>query len=94
VWRARGWYWLLYTGRDRKENRRLGFARSRDGVSWQRLPMVIGGTEAWNARVLCDPTVIQEADAIRVWFGGGDVAHPAENIHGQIGAGKLVFVTP
>ncbi len=41
VWAARGYYWMLYTGRDRNEVRRLGLARSRDGVRWEKLPMVI-----------------------------------------------------
>ena len=38
VWAARGYYWMLYTGRDRNEVRRLGLARSRDGVRWEKLP--------------------------------------------------------
>ena len=37
VWASHGWYWMLYTGRDRRENRRIGLARSRDGVRWERL---------------------------------------------------------
>ena len=32
VWSAHGYYWMLYTGRDRGEMRRLGLARSRNGV--------------------------------------------------------------
>jgi predicted GH43/DUF377 family glycosyl hydrolase len=91
VWRARGWWWMLYTGRARNEVRRMGLARSRDGVRWQRTSLVISGGEAWNAKVVCDATVIPQAGRVRVWFGGGDVAHPAENIHGQIGYGELVW---
>ena len=89
VWRDRGWWWMLYTGRDRNEVRRMGLARSRDGVKWERTALVISGSQGWNAKVLCDPTVIVEPERIRVWFGGGDVAHPAENINGQIGYGEL-----
>ena len=33
--------------------------------------------------------VLVEGDTIRVWFGGGDVASPDENLHGQIGYGTL-----
>ena len=33
--------------------------------------------------------VLVEGGEIRVWFGGGDVPHPAEEIHGQIGYGVL-----
>jgi hypothetical protein len=28
-------------------------------------------------------------EGIRVWFGGGDVASPDQNLHGQIGVGIL-----
>ena len=91
VWRSHGSYWMLYTGRSRDETRRLGLAQSRDGIHWQRLPLLIQGAQGWDAKVLCDPTVLVENDVVRVWFGGGDVAHPAENIHGQIGYGELRF---
>lgn len=89
VWSARGAYWMLYTGRDRAENRRLGLARSRDGVVWEKLPAVFAGREAWNARVLCDPTVETSGGVVRVWFGGGDVPSPDEDLHGQIGLAIL-----
>jgi predicted GH43/DUF377 family glycosyl hydrolase len=89
VWQGQGWWWMLYTGRDRNEVRRMGLARSRDGVRWERTPLVIEGRQAWNGKVVCDATVVVETDRVRVWFGGGDVAHPAENIHGQIGYGEL-----
>jgi predicted GH43/DUF377 family glycosyl hydrolase len=85
VWASHGYYWMLYTGRDRNEVRRLGLARSRDGVHWEKLPMVIAGEQAWDSKVICDPTVIATGDRVAVWFGGGDVAHPDQNIDGQIG---------
>jgi predicted GH43/DUF377 family glycosyl hydrolase len=85
VWSARGFYWMLYTGRDAGESRRLGLARSTDGVLWRKLPDVFSGAEPWNQKVLCDPTVLTDGPRIRVWFGGGDLAHTDENIHGQIG---------
>jgi hypothetical protein len=34
--------------------------------------------------------VLVIGDTIMVWFGGGDVASPDENLHGQIGFGTLV----
>ncbi len=91
VWSSGGSYWMLYTGRARGERRRIGLARSRDGVQWERDPAFppIAGSEAWDREVVCDPTVEVTPDAIRVWFGGGDVARPDENLHGQIGAGWL-----
>ena len=89
VWTARGYYWMLYTGRDRGEMRRLGLARSRDGVAWEKLADVFAGDQPWDSKVVCDPTIIADGDHLRVWFGGGDVPHPAENIHGRIGVATL-----
>ncbi|HWQ55057.1 MAG TPA: hypothetical protein VN442_15325 [Bryobacteraceae bacterium] len=89
VWQAEGWWWMLYTGRDRREHRRLGLARSRDGVAWERLPGAMAGAEAWNSTVLCDPAIEVVRDGVRVWFGGGDAPSPDENLHGQIGLGML-----
>jgi hypothetical protein len=92
VWSSGGSYWMLYTGRDRGERRRLGLARSPDGVRWEREASFapVAGDQAWDRLVVCDPTVELRPDgSLRVWFGGGDVAHPAENIHGQIGMATL-----
>ena len=85
VWDANGYYWMLYTGRDHNELRRLGMARSKDGVHWEKLPYRFAGDQPWNAKVICDPSVLAGPEGLRVWFGGGDVARPDENIHGQIG---------
>ena len=89
VWVAHGYYWMLYTGRDRSEVRRLGLARSRDGIEWEKQPDVFAGGQPWDSKVLCDPSVLIEQDQVRVWFGGGDVGRPDQNIHGQIGIGSL-----
>ncbi len=92
VWRQNG-YWMLYTGRDKGEVRRMGLAYSRDGVTWRKLNgPVIEGEQSWNAKVVCDPSVLWDGSKLRVWFGGGDVAHPAERINGQIGYGELIPV--
>lgn len=91
VWASAGAWWMLYTGRDRGERRRIGLAKSTDGVHWERdlnFPL-IAGTEPWDSQVVCDPSVELTAEGIRVWFGGGDRADPAENLHGQIGVGLL-----
>ena len=89
VWQSDGFYWMLYTVRDFAENRYLRLARSTDGVRWTKLAVRYKGTEAWNSRVICDPTVVVESGRILVWFGGGDVASPDENLHGQIGFATL-----
>ncbi len=93
VWKSQDSYWMLYTGRDRAENRRLGLARSQDGVKWQRVSenAVLSGEQPWMSKVVCDPTVEVSGSQVHVWFGGGDVAQPAENLHGQIGYATLML---
>jgi predicted GH43/DUF377 family glycosyl hydrolase len=85
VWMSHGSYWMLYTGRDRANIRRLGLAHSTDGIAWVRQPGVFAGSAGWDSKVLCDPTVEVRPEGIRVWFGGGGIASPDENLHGQIG---------
>ena len=92
VWQAHGRYWMLYTGRDRKEWRRLGLAVSSDGARWERTGQVFSGASPWDEKVICDPAVLVEGRKVRVWFGGGNIAHPAENINGQIGYGELEYL--
>lgn len=91
VWSSGGWWWMLYTGSDRAEHRKIGLAKSADGVDWERdpgFPPITGG-EPWDSAVVCDPTVEVLSDSVRVWFGGGDVPSPDQNLHGQIGMGIL-----
>ena len=90
VWQSDGFYWMLFTVRNFDETRYLGLAQSTDGVKWKRLAARFTGEQAWNSKVLCDPSVVVEGDRILVWFGGGDVASPDENLHGQIGFATLV----
>jgi sucrose-6-phosphate hydrolase SacC (GH32 family) len=89
VWQSHGYYWMLFTVRDFSENRHLRLARSTDGIHWLRLPQFIRGDQPWNSKVICDPTVVVDGERILVWFGGGDVASPDENLHGQIGFATL-----
>lgn len=91
VWASHGWYWMLYTGRDRREYRRIGLARSRDGLRWERISAapLLEPRWAWASKVVCDPAVEVRPEGIRVWFGGGDTAAPAENLNGQIGLAFL-----
>jgi sucrose-6-phosphate hydrolase SacC (GH32 family) len=90
VWQSDGFYWMLVTVRNFDETRYLGLARSTDGVHWTRLPVRYTGNQPWNAKVLCDPSVVVDGGVINVWFGGGDMASPDENLHGQIGFATLV----
>jgi len=95
VWQQRGFYWMLYTGRGAGEVRQLGIARSTDGIHWSRMRDVFAGAYAWDSKVMCDPSVeVVDDSTVLVWFGGGDVARPDENLHGQIGFGTLRMVAP
>jgi predicted GH43/DUF377 family glycosyl hydrolase len=87
VWASNGHYWMLYTGRDRGERRRIGLAESENGVAWRRSSRapVFAGDQAWDSAVVCDPSVLAGAGGVHVWFGGGDVPRPDERINGQIG---------
>ncbi len=91
VWSSGGLYWMLYTGRDRGERRRLGLAKSTDGVHWDRVLdfAPIAGGQHWDSEVICDPSVEVIQNIVRVWYGGGDIPRPDQNLHGQIGAGIL-----
>ena len=91
VWSQHGWYWMLYTARDRKEERRLGLARSSDGIHWTRVTSdpVLSGTLEWNSKVICDPHVLSDTNPVWVYFGGGNRPEPAENLNGQIGYATL-----
>lgn len=96
VWEQHGRWWMLYTGRDKKEWRRIGLAVSRDGIQWSRIPgppiIDVGAEGTWNSRVVCDPHVVQQPDgSVRVYFGGGNKPQPAENLNGQIGVGVLRY---
>jgi predicted GH43/DUF377 family glycosyl hydrolase len=90
VWQSHGFYWMLYTVRNFDETRYLALTRSTDGVHWTRLPGKYSGTQPWNSKVICDPSVVVDNGTIKVWFGGGDAASPDENLHGQIGFATLV----
>lgn len=89
VWSSAGSWWMLYTGRALNEQRRIGLAKSGDGVHWGREPMVIEGDQDWDREVVCDPAIEVTPREIRVWFGGGDRRSPDQNLHGQIGLGRL-----
>ena len=92
VWIEHGYYWMLYTGRDAAQIRRLGMARSTDGINWQKLPAVLEGSQPWNAKVVCDPTIELLGGRLAVWFGGGDRPSLDENLNGQIGVATLHVV--
>jgi predicted GH43/DUF377 family glycosyl hydrolase len=90
LFEAKGQWVMLYTGRDRKEHRALGYAVSNDGQTWRKLRApILRGTATWNNTVVCDPTVMAEPGRLRIWYGGGDKASPDERLNGQIGYAEL-----
>ncbi len=86
--------WMLYTGRDPGESRSLGWARSDNGVTWQKAsgPGLFDADQPWNSAVVCDPTFLIDDNRLRVWFGGGDRPSPDENLNGRIGLAELGLV--
>lgn len=91
VFRVGGRYFMLYTGRDRDEKRRIGWAESVNGVDWEKseIAPMLEGSQPWNNEVVCDPSVWKQPGQALVWFGGGDRASPDENLNGQIGFAVL-----
>jgi predicted GH43/DUF377 family glycosyl hydrolase len=90
-------YYMIYTGRDANENRNLGYAVSSDGVSWKKMSItgIFNDRHAWNSKVVCDSTILQNGDgSFSIWYGGGNIARPDERINGQIGRFKLNLMPP
>jgi predicted GH43/DUF377 family glycosyl hydrolase len=87
VWK--GHYWMLITGRDAHEHRRMAALWSNDGVHWTRQPGTFAGDQPWDSAVICDATVVTDGSSVRLWFGGGDSPKNDEGLHGQIGVGSL-----
>ena len=91
------YFYMIYTGRNRDEYRNLGMAVSLDGVNWKKLHtegFFPTPEEGWNSAVVCDPSLLEDTDGtVRVWYGGGNIASPDENLNGQIGMFRLGFNT-
>ena len=87
IWKGR--YWMILTGNDAHEHRRLALLWSGDGVHWTRQPGAFSGDQTWDSVVVCDPTVVVDSSGVRLWFGGGDKPSRDERLHGQIGIGSI-----
>jgi predicted GH43/DUF377 family glycosyl hydrolase len=84
------YYYLIYTGRDSTEKRNLGWAISLDGTHWKKMSttgiLSESQKQSWYSSVICDTTLLQDKDGQwRLWFGGGNIPKPDQNINGQIG---------
>ncbi|HEY4301520.1 MAG TPA: hypothetical protein VGM73_11640 [Candidatus Didemnitutus sp.] len=83
-------FYMLYTGRDAHEGRNLGLAVARDPVHWRKIsrePLVSAAMRHdWDRAVVCDPSIVRDGrGGLLVFFGGGDVAHPAHGLDGNVG---------
>lgn len=89
------YFYMLYTGRDIQEQRNIGLAISLDGINWKKVDCsnwFTGLKKDWNSKVLCDTTLLEDEDSnVFVWYGGGDIPKPDENLNGQIGMFTLLL---
>lgn len=87
------YFYMLYTGRSASEQRNIGLAISVDGVNWekQNTEGLFTGNTDWNSEVICDTTFLynEKEDCLNVWYGGGNVASPDENLNGSVGLFKV-----
>ena len=84
------YFYMLYTGRDTKEVRNIGYAISTDGTHWKKMNTTGLITDklrsAWFSKVICDTTLMPSGNGKwMVWFGGGDKPEPAQLLNGQVG---------
>lgn len=72
------WFYLFYLGQNRYHRQRLGVARSRDGVHWQkehRNPLLAGGGPgAFDERGVGEPAVFRSGDKFYMLYVGRDRA--------------------
>ena len=87
------YFYMLYTGRNAHEQRNLGFAISKDGINWKKMNyqgIIDLSRNDWDNQVVCDTTLLDNGDGtISVWYGGGNVAAPAQGLNGKIGKFKI-----
>jgi predicted GH43/DUF377 family glycosyl hydrolase len=84
------YFYLIYTGRDAKENRNIGYAISTDGVNWKKMSTrgLLSSEQRgnWASSVVCDTTLLSKGNGkFLVWFGGGNKPDPAQNLNGEVG---------
>jgi predicted GH43/DUF377 family glycosyl hydrolase len=89
LFNAHGCWWILFTGFDSAGVRRIGLARSPDGIHWAKTALVISGSSDWDRGSVADPTAVVERDTVRVWFIGSPTAKLDPAFAGKIGYGEL-----
>lgn len=87
------YFYMIYTGRDEKEKRDIGIAASLDGINWSKLSTTglfhDRPSGSWDDSVICDTTLLLVGDQLLVWYGGGNVNSPDENLNGNVGFMKF-----
>lgn len=71
-------YRMWYVGNDDKDDRRIGYAVSPDGVAWTRVPgaaadgsaLDVGAADAFDSFGVSAPTVVRDGDTFRMWYTG------------------------
>jgi hypothetical protein len=74
-------YRMWYVGNDEKDDRRIGYAVSPDGVTWARVPGpapdgsvlevgAAGAAGAFDSFGVSAPTVVKDGDTFRMWYTG------------------------
>ena len=87
-----GLYHLWYSYRDSREFRdgkgsyRIGYAQSRDGLTWQRADALSGidlSPDGWDSKMICYPYVVVTGERLYLFYNG--------NGFGQTGIGCAVW---
>lgn len=80
-------FYMIYTGRNKNEQRNIGLAVSYDGVNFKKMNTqgIFENRSDWNSEVICDTTLMLVDDDIWCWYGGGNVSSPDQELNGKIG---------
>ena len=85
VLRYQGVFWMYYGGTD-GHRRRIGLARSGNGIDWKKLPGPVfspGPDGSWDAGGVNHPSVVHDGKRFVMAYAGWPEGHSA--VHSQIG---------
>lgn len=78
---AEGMYHMFYTGCDRVNINKIGYAYSQDGINWTKYsgnPVLVGGSSIWESQCVAAPSVIYKDSIFHMWYtgwGGGQATN-------------------
>jgi hypothetical protein len=72
------WMWYSWRGHETREakNYQIGFARSRDGLRWERLDEEAGlprSESGWDSEMACYPAFCRHGDEVYMFYSGNGV---------------------